>query len=263
MNKMKLTALLLSAVMGCGFLTGCGDKKITVSSTSESSEAETSETQEDTTRMDDSDYKEIVLKDIEFAERSDEPLEFGELGEEVTPNAEDQDGDLGSYRESSDGTKLYFNDDEFPAELVQTLEKYFISFAESDFTMYTRCAYPDYLDRMDKYLQDEYGYDIKNSFATQCSGLATTTNGKFKISRIKIDVPAQYQEDKDNLEAYFENFTDILGDDYYEKLKKDVDNIYDGEFYVMAEDRMGNETLLISAYEIVFVEKDGRYYVFG
>ena len=40
-------------------------------------------------------------------------------------------------------------------------------------------------------------------------------------------------------------------------------NIYDGEFFVMAENRLGTEQMLISAYEIVFVEKDGRFYVFG
>ena len=266
MNKMKLTALLLTAVIGCAFSAGCSDKKITVNSTSEGSEISDNSAEnsvEESTQMDFDSYQEIVMKDIESAERSDEPLEFTELGDEITPAADDKDGDLGSYRESAYGTKLYFNEDEFPSELMQTLEQYFISFSENDYTKYTRCTYPDYLDKMDEYLKKELQYDTKTSFATQCSNLATTTNGKFKISRLKLDTPQQYQEDKDNLEAYFENVKDMLGEDYYEQLKKDTDKIYDGEFYVMAEDRMGKESLLVSAYEIVLVEKDGRYYVFG
>ena len=252
MNKRKLAALILAAVMGCGIFTGCS-KKIAVDN-----DAET-----ETTRVNPDSYQDVVMGDIESAEKSTEPLTYSDIGDFVTPAAEDLDGDLGSYREAADGVKLYFNDDEFPKELMLTLDQYFTSFAENDYTMYTRCVYPDYLDKMDEYLEKKYQYDMKKSFATQCTNLATTANGPFKVTRIKMDVPKQNVEGEDNLEAYFKNFTDILGEGYYEQLTKDADKIYDGEFYLMAEDRMGSEKVLISAYEIVCVQKDGRYYIFG
>jgi len=261
MNKVKFTAIVLAAILGCGMLTGCS-VKMEDSSQTDASSAETA-TEAETTRMDVDSYNDHVLDDIKTAERSDEPLEFAPLGDTITPDANDIDGDLGSYRESVRGTKLYFDEKEFPPELMETLEQYFISFAENDYTMYTRCAYPDYLDKMEVFLSKEHGYDLKTSFASQCSNLATTTNGSFKVTRLKMDAAPQYDESKDNLTAYFERFKDILGDGYYDKLKKEVDNIYDGEFFVMAENRLGTEQMLISAYEIVFVEKDGRFYVFG
>lgn len=257
MNKMKLTALLLTAVMGCGIFAGCS-KKLTVDSTDEDEVSET-----ETTIMDAEAYQNVVISDIDSAERSDKPLEFEPVGKPVTPDADALDSDLGTYRESAGGVKLYFDEADFPEELMLTLEQYFESFANSDYTLYTRCAYPDYLDKMSEYLEKEYQYDMKKSFAAQCTNLATTANGNFKVTRIKMDVPQQYNEGKDNLEAYFDNFTDILGEGYYEKLKQDVDNIYDGEFYLMAENNTGNEKVLISAYEIVCAEKDGRYYIFG
>ena len=257
MNRKKLAALLLAAVTGCGAFTGCS-KKIAVDNGSEESATEA-----ETTIMNPDSYQDIVMSDIDSAEESTEPLTYAELGEFVTPNAEDIDSDLGSYREATDGVKLYFNDDEFPKELLLTLDQYFTAFANNDYTLYTRCVYPDYLEKMNAYLEKEYQYDMKHSFATQCTNLATTANGPFKVTRIKMNVPKQYVEGEDNLEAYFKNFTDILGEGYYEQLKKDADKIYDGEFYLMAEDRMGNEQVLISAYEIICVEKDGRYYVFG
>lgn len=259
MNKMKLTALLLAAAMGCGVFTACGSKKSGSTSSEVSSDKEAV-----TEEFDSESYNDSIMKDIEKAEVSDEPLTLGSVGKEVTPKEEDDDGDLGSYRETDKGTKLYYSSEAFPDELMLTLEQYFNSFANADYTTYSRCAYPDYLEKMEAYLQKEHGYDMKTSFATQCTNLANNMGGKFKVTRIKMDVPQQYDEEKDNLHAYFDNFTDILGEGYYDKLVGEVDNVYDGEFYVMAEGgRSGSEKLLISAYEIIFVEKDGRYYVFG
>lgn len=261
MNKMKLTALLLAAAMGCGVFTACGSKKDKKSS-SASSEA-SSDKEAETESFDTESYNDIIMNDIEKAESSDEAPSLGSLGDVVTPDEDDDEADLGEYRISDTGVKLYFDNTAFPEGLMLTLEKYFNSFATADYTTYSSCVYPDYLEKMEAYLQKEHNYDMKTSFAAQCTNLANNMNGKFKLTRIKMDVPERYDDSKDNLTAYFENFTDILGEDYYKNLTKEVDKVYDGEFYVMAEDQNGTENLLISAYEIVFVKKDGRYYVFG
>lgn len=262
MNKMKLTALLLAAAMGCGIFTACGDKKEKGGDSSSSSSV-ADESSAETATYDAEGYKDIIMENIEKADNSDEPFKFGALSDVVTPPEDDDEADLGQYRQSESGVKYYFSETDYPADLMQTLEQYFTSFAEADYTAYSRCIYPEYRDKMDEFLKNDYEYDLKESFALQCTNLANTMNGKYSVTRLKMEVPAQYDESKDNLEAYFERFSEILGEDYYEKLVKDVDKVYDGEFYVMAKDRLGNESLLISAFEIVFVEKDGRYYVFG
>ena len=264
MNNKKITALLLAAAMGCAVFTSCGDKKDKSGSDSSSaSSSEVSDAEKETETFDSDNYNDKIIKDLESAEASDEPLSYGSLGETITPAEDDDDSELGSYRVSDSGIKLYFDETEFPEELMLTLEQYFNSFANVDYNTYSRCSYPDYTEKMQVYLKKEFGYDMKNSFAAQCTNLANTMNGNFEITRIRLDVPPQYDETKDNLEAYFENFTDILGENYYEELRKGADKIYDGEFYVMAKGHSGTEQLLVSAYEIVMVEKDGRYYIFG
>lgn len=266
MNKKIITAIL-AAAMCCGILTSCGDKTEKGSSASGTSSEASSDAEKtsdsDTEEFDKDAYIEKIKTDIDKAEPSDEPLEYGSIGKEEKPDEDADDADLGDYSTGDSGVKFYYDKSAFPDELMLTLEQYFHSFENADYTTYTRCSYPDYLEKMEEYLQKEYGYAMKDSFTTQCANLAGIANGEFKVTRIKVDVPQQYDPDKENLEAYFENFVDIFGEDYYEKLSKEADKVYDGEFYVMAENSTGAEQILVSAYEIVFVEKDGRFYVFG
>ena len=60
MNKMKLTALLLAAAMGCGVFTACGSKKNNSSSSEVSSDSEA-----ETEAFDTESYKDSIMKDIE------------------------------------------------------------------------------------------------------------------------------------------------------------------------------------------------------
>jgi hypothetical protein len=269
MNKLKLTALLLGTVMCFGTFAGCENKKndesdsSAVSDESEDNASENEDTESETEAFDREGYNEKIMERIEKAKVADKAPVLGKIGKTVTPAGDEKEAELGAYHESDSGVKFYYNEEEFPEELMLTLEAYFNSFADADYTAYTSCAYPEYVEKMDEYLKKEFEYDMKTSFGTNCTNLAENMKGEFKVTRIKMDVPQQYEEDKDNLEAYFESFSDVLGEGYYEKLKKEVDKIYDGEFYIMASDEHGDESLLVSAYEIVFAEKDGRYYVFG
>ena len=56
---------------------------------------------------------------------------------------------------------------------------------------------------------------------------------------------------------------DSFNKDYYSEVEAEADKFYDALFYVMVQDAYGDESLIISEYEIVFAEKDGRYYLFG
>ena len=47
------------------------------------------------------------------------------------------------------------------------------------------------------------------------------------------------------------------------EVKKNCDKLHYVTFYVIAENSKGEEVSLITGYDIVFAEKDGRFYTFG
>ena len=185
----------------------------------------------------------------------------GELGEIITPDENDRDYDLGDYRYSHDGTKLYFNDDEYPKELILTLEKYFISFADNDFEKFKSCLYPAYIDNMTAFLEENYSYGLEESFKNQRESLTLKAGDDFKITRLRIE-----KTDGDStefIEDFFASFDESFEKDFYDEVKNSTDNLYHITFYVMAENSEKEEVLLLSGYEIVVAEKDGVYYTFG
>lgn len=185
----------------------------------------------------------------------------GEVGEIIIPDEGDKDYDLGEYRYSPSGTKLYFNDNDYPKELILTLEKYFISFAENDFETYESCLYPEYITEMNAYLDENYNYGLETSFSNQREGLSEKMGGDFRITRLRAEKTSENNDEI--IEEYFSALNDVLDEDFYDKVKNNIDNFYHMTFYVIAEDTENVESLLISEYEIVFAEKDGIYYTFG
>lgn len=126
MRKNKILSVLLSAVLCLGCFAGCGKEKNDSSSTDKKENANSSSTLE----------KE----------------ETSEIGELITPDKDSEEYDLGSYRISENGVKLYYEDSEYPTELVSTLEKYFTSFETGDYESYKECIFPSYIETMEKYL---------------------------------------------------------------------------------------------------------------
>ena len=100
MNKLKITALALAAVMSMSVVTACGSKK---SSSAESSSAE--------------EQQEKKVNDWELE----------------SPSEGAKDYDLGDYRTDPEtGIKLYYEEEQFPRELVLALEHYFLTFEKND-----------------------------------------------------------------------------------------------------------------------------------
>ena len=262
-NK-KLTAVIIAAAAAFQCAASCSGKKNgsspedTKGSIVEIGGSELSGENYDT----DAYYSRIEEK-VNAASVSDEPFKMDEVGKVITPEAGSEEEELGNYRVSSSGVKLYYEESEYPTELILTLEKYFSSFANADYTDYSRSVFPSYITEMENFLQRDFNYDLKTSFAKQCSGLADSMSGDYRITRIKLEPTEQYTEGEDNIDNYFEAINEAFGKDYYAEVKEDSDRIIDACFYVMAEDSSGRETMLVSGYEIVFAEKDGRYYTFG
>lgn len=296
MKFIKFTAILSALVLSIGSAVSCGKKNnktssdtpaettsadsTVVSDENNSSDESSADVSAETTsaeisadtnidlsvsgdNYDTEKYSEIVKQRVEASANSSEPLSLGSVGELITPAEDDDESDLGSYCISDDGVKLYYEPDEYPTELVLTLKNYFQALASCDYGKYAQCVYPSYIEEMNKYLTEDFEYDLKTSFASQCSSLAANTYGDFTVTRVKIETAPRYNEDIENVESYFSMLDDSFGKDYYGEVKSEADKIYDAVFYVMAEDYSGEETLLISEYEIVFAEKDGKYYLFG
>ncbi|MDE5621102.1 MAG: hypothetical protein K2I80_11405 [Ruminococcus sp.] len=182
----------------------------------------------------------------------------GEAGEVITPDEDDDEYGLGEYRYSSDGTKLYYDENEYSTELILTLEKYFKSFEENNYEDYKFCLYPSYIDEMNSYLNENYEYDLETSFQNQRESLSEKMGGDFKITRIRAE-----KAESDSVESYFKPLNETFAKDYYNEIKDSAENFHHLKFYVMAEDSEKTESLLVSGFEIVFAEKDGSYYTFG
>lgn len=263
--KKRLTAVIIAAAAALQCFPSCSGKK-DVSSAADIKESTTvpvggSDISGDS--YDHDAYYEKIEEKVGKADASSEPFELGSVGELVTPDAGSEEEELGNYRISSGGVKLYYEESEYPTELILTLERYFTAFASADYTNYSKSVFPSYITEMEEFLQQDFDYDLKTSFANQCSNLADTMSGDYRITRIKLEPTEQYNEDKDNIDVYFEALNEAFGKDYYAEVLSDSDELIDACFYVMAEDAYGKESMLVSGYEIVFAKKDGRYYTFG
>lgn len=189
----------------------------------------------------------------------------GEKGLKSTMSASDnselattaEEADLGEYVLSDDGIKLYYDSETYSAELMATLEKYFVSFSENDYDSYLECIQSDYVEMMNSYLEENYGYDLETSFNNQCDSLKEQAGGDYTVTRIKAEAP-----ETDGSDDFMTSLQDAFGENFCNTVKNKSDALHDVAFYLMVNTGE-EETLLLSEYEIVFSEEDGKYYTFG
>lgn len=252
LNIKKITSLIISAVCLIGF-TSCAEKD------------------------------EITSDNSLF-----QTVSIGENGvtDIITPAKDSEEYNLGSYRISENGIKLYYDDTDIPTELMLTLEKYFISVQNNDFESYKTVLAADYIERYNKYLIENYStedeeYNLKNSFELRCKHLRNymiqeisgtyeipednTYTGDFRITRIKAEETALFEgETLEGLtESFFQDSNDNFEMDYYNYIKEQSDSLKYFTFYIIAEGEDGKEHKIISETDIVFAEKNGKYYTFG
>ena len=186
----------------------------------------------------------------------------------IEPEEGSKEMELGSYRQSASGVKLYYDDAQIPAGVMLLLERYFTAYANHDLEGYKACLFDQYADNMETALQRDYEYGLDVSFESQCSNLETmAAEGSgvwrdgaavpFKVARVKAEATGN-----DDPAEFFDYLDTMFDMDYYEFVKSNSDKLYDLYFYVMG-DVEGTETLLVEDFEIVVAEKDGRYYTFG
>lgn len=274
MKISKLTAFLAAAAcISC--LAGC-EKKSEKSSSEKKTANDTSKTADveaavpvvggdelSADKYDEEKYLEKINEKLKDAKASDKPAELGSVGDTVTPAEGTEEYELGDYRVSDDGVKLYYDDKEFSDELMLTLDKYFTAISEVDYETYTSFILPSYIEKMEPFLKENYDYDHKTSFAKRCSSFATQMNGDYRITRIKLETAEPHENGKDNIEEFLESLDSVFEDKYSESVKAESDKLINASFYVMAADSTGKETMLINDYEIIFAVKDGKYYTFG
>lgn len=204
----------------------------------------------------------------------------------ITPAEDSDEYSLGNYRISESGIKLYYEDTDIPTELMLTLEKYFTAFQNRDFELYKSCLFSDYVERYNKYLIENYSdgeeeYNLQTSFELQCSNIRNymiqeitgayevpdddTYTGDFRITRIRAENTELLEGEttEELVENFFAYLNDILDMNYYKYISEQADDLRYFTFYIIAEGEDGEEHRIISAMDIVFAEKDGKYYTFG
>lgn len=249
------TAFLIAAVCLSG-LAGCGEK--------------------DNNSVKPAENSEIVLSDENT------------LGELITPDEDSEEHELGEYRIDRNGIKIYC-DEGIPDGIALALEDYFMSFQKNDFEQYRNSLYPDYVERYSKFLKENYSdktedgsdYTLENSFSMQYDNVhqrmkdsvyanvdtddIDSIKGDMKITRIKLENPAldEGESEEKRTENFFSYLNEIFDTDYYAEVQKDTESLKCCTFFIMAEGEDGNEHLLVGDMDIVFAEKDGKYYTFG
>lgn len=203
----------------------------------------------------------------------------------ITPAEDSEEYSLGSYRISESGIKLYYDEEVIPTELMLTLEKYFTSFQNKDFELYKSCIASDYVERYNNYLIENYSsngedYTMQDSFLLQCDNIRNymiqeivgydipeddTHTGDFRITRIKAEETTLAEDETTEglTEKFFEYQNNIFDMDYYSYISEQADGFSYFTFYIIAEGEDGEEHRIISEMDIVFAEKDGKYYTFG
>lgn len=249
----RITAAALAAVLGASCVS-CGGK-----TTGDSSGigGNTADTPAETSAA--------ALTDGDAAENVPLPAE-GTLSELITPAEGTEEYDLGSYRIAADGVKIYCDGD-YPDEVLLALDRYFTCFAEDDYEGYLDAIYPSYAEKYDAYLQEEYAYGLETSFESQCSNLQENMDGAFHVTRVRAEDPVidEGKTRDEAIEDFFAGLNEHFGMDYYAEVRDECGNNFQYMvFYVIAaNDETGDESLLVSGFEIIFAEKDGKYYVFG
>ena len=182
-------------------------------------------------------------------------------GDLMQPAEDDPEYNLGAYRCSASGVKLYYNEEEYPTALLLYLEKLFSSYPAKDYDTYLTCIHPTYVEAMEEYLPKEFEYDLKTSFTNRCDSLDEQMGGSYSLTRIKAEIPTE-----DFRDEFFSQLAPICGDDYGKKIREDSDNVYCIQLYVMVTGAEESEQLFFKNTEngmgIVVVEKDGQYYAF-
>lgn len=208
------------------------------------------------------------------------------VGDVVSPEEDSDEFELGEYRVSETGIKLYYDDSDIPTEVMHTLEKYFLAYQNGDFESYKSIVYPDYAERYNEYLINEYSdslednekYDLEDSFNTSCSNIrmnmmyelsgiqdGETYSGDFTITRIRGERPELDEGEtiEDRTKEFFSYLDQIFDMDYYQMVSDDMDHLEYMTFYIIAEGEDGEEHKILSDMGIVFGLKDGVYYTFG
>lgn len=210
-----------------------------------------------------------------------------EVGEIITPDENSEEYELGTYRYSSNGIKLYYEEEAVSTELMLALESYFLTLQNNDFEGYKNSLYPDYAQRYGDYLKEQYSetmegsdeYTLEDSFDMQCANLrdmlideltyASETDqefsGEYKITRIRAERPTleEGETEESRIDSFFEYYESVFDMDYKAFVEKESDGFECLTFFVIVEAEDGEEHKIINAMDIIFAEKDGKYYTFG
>lgn len=92
-----------------------------------------------------------------------------------------------------------------------------------------------------------------------------THTGDFSITRIKAEQTALFEGEtlEELTEKFFQDSNDNFKMDYYNYIREQSDSLKYFTFYIIAEGEDGKEHKIISETDIIFAEKNGKYYTFG
>lgn len=134
--------------------------------------------------------------------------------------------------------------------------KYFNAIINRDVSSYKETLFPYYAERMEEYLQSEYGYGMEKSFENLAQNLQIN-NGKFTTLSLS------YSGDE-AVEDYLSRLENLLGDGFSQESSEKFDEGCSILFTINARyDGYEEDFSVVSENELICVKSGDSYYVFG
>ncbi len=165
------------------------------------------------------------------------------------------------------GIALTYNED-VPANLAETIVRYFYAIWADDYDTYYDCVNPTYRDAMEEALQENYGYGIDEDFnsfreaLTEYAGTEDYTITAIDMGLAQEVLADQYDSDTDFVGDYLTSYESFFGDGFIDTIEEKTTAIYDIAFTMYAVDGDGNDITMIDSMEILVAEEDGAYGIF-
>lgn len=172
---------------------------------------------------------------------------------------------------------LEYDSSEIDKNLAETIETYFYAIQNVDYDLYVSTLYPDYVENMNSFLEENYSYDLE-TVVSELNDMLIEDAGAYLDTSEAYDADASYEITSIELELYEEEtsteedetefdplsqYSSLFGDDFAENINKNADDVIDVYFSIKAICNGESEEYLLTDNELIVIKDGNDYYLIG
>lgn len=172
---------------------------------------------------------------------------------------------------------LEYDSSEIDKNLAETIETYFYAIQNVDYDLYVSTLYPDYVENMNSFLEENYSYDLE-TVVSELNDMLIEDAGAYLDTSEAYDADASYEITSIELELYEEEtsteedatefdplsqYSSLFGDDFAENINKNADDVIDVYFSIKAICNGESEEYLLTDNELIVIKEGNDYYLIG